>query len=313
MSFDFVDRPEYKDILLYRISDNKNGLPFFVKKMDFCTSLEHRHEYIQIVYILKGRIKHVMNDRFYDLCCGDVLVIPPYRPHYFISSTDKPFEMIEFEFSPGFIEPRLEEGMKPSECDTLQWLEPFVGNDASSIPLVSLNGVIRYEVEDTLNDVLKEYYVRKSGYQTIIRALALKLLVQINREIGRTEIESKPEIIYERHREALQKSLDFIRANFTHDITIEDAANVAIMSPSYYRHYFKLLTKKTFTEYLNGLRIARAAELIKANPEKKVLEICFETGFNNISHFNRTFLKITGVTPKVFRQGSGTVKKDDIV
>ncbi len=314
MSFEFKDKPEYKDILLFHITDNKNGLPFFVKKMDFCTSLEHRHEYIQIVYVQKGRIKNVINDHIYDLCSGDILVIPPYKPHYLIANSEKPFELIEFEFTPSFIEPRLDSGMKPSDSDTLCWLEPFMIDDGTTVPtvpFVSLNGVIRYEIEETLNDVLKEYYVRKVGFQTIIKSLALKLLVQINREIGHSDINMKHEIIYEWHRDSLQRSIEFIHANFTHDITFKDAADVAIMSPSYYRRYFKLFTKKTFTEYLNSLRIARAAELLKANPQKKVLEICYEAGFNNVSHFNRTFLRITGVTPKAFRSGTTSYDKDD--
>ena len=313
MRFVFEDKQKYKDILLYHIADNQNGLPFFTKKIDLCGSLEHRHEYIQLVYVLKGKLKHVMEDSINDLCCGDILVIPPYHPHYFISSPDKPFELIEFEFIPSFIEPRLDEGLNPGDSDVLAWLEPYADSDAGLFPRASLNGVIRYEVEDVLNEVIKEYYLRRPGFEVVIRALAMKLFVQIRREIGRNESASKPEVIYERHRDSLQRSLEFIKGNYTRDISIEDAANVAIMSPSYYRHYFKLLTKKTFTEYLNSLRIARAAELIKTNPDKKVLEICFETGFNNISHFNRTFLKITGVTPKTFRQGSDSVKTEDII
>ncbi len=316
MSFEFKDKPEYKDIQLYRIDQNKTGLPFFIKRINVCALREHRHEYIQVIYVSKGRLKHVMNDRIYELFSGDVLVIPPYIPHYFIANSEKPFELIEFEFTPNFIEPRLDEGLKPSELDTLSWLEPFMnveGQTSPPVPLVSLNSVMRYEIEETLNEVLKEYYIRKVGFSTVIRSLAMKLLVQINREIGRIEMHSKTELIYERHREMLQKSIEFIHANFTSDITFEDAANVAIMSPSYYRHYFKLMTKKTFTEYLNALRIARAAEIIKINPEKKILEVCYETGFNNISHFNRTFLKVTGVTPKAFRSGTMVYNKDDIV
>ena len=108
-------------------------------------------------------------------------------------------------------------------------------------------------------------------------------------------------LLYERHRETLLHSLDFIRENYTRDITVQDAAAVAIMSPSYYRHYFKLLTRKTFTEYLNGLRVSHAITLIRQNPRMKIVDICYAAGFSNISHFNRTFLKVTGVTPKAFR------------
>ena len=58
----------------------------------------------------------------------------------------------------------------------------------------------------------------------------------------------------------------------------------------------------TFSEYLNRQRIARAAELLKSHPEKKIIEICLEAGFGNINHFNRTFRQITGITPGVYRK-----------
>lgn len=300
----FADRPEYANTTLFDFSTNGNpdGLPFFYKVYTTCQLIPHRHSYIQMVYIRRGQLTHVCGSHFNDLCCGDLLLMPPFLPHYFIPIADRSFELIEFEFIPDFIDSALQPGVPYDGCDALSWLSAYT--DGHDYPLVSLTEHPRFDAESGFSRIEQEYRDREDGFRTLIRAEALRLLV-----IMRRALESGPQpashdssaLLYGRHREALLRSLDFIRENFTRDITVQEASAVAIMSPSYYRHYFKLLTRKTFTEYLNSLRVSHAITLIRDNPDMKIVDICYAAGFSNISHFNRTFLKVTGVTPKAFR------------
>jgi YesN/AraC family two-component response regulator len=108
--------------------------------------------------------------------------------------------------------------------------------------------------------------------------------------------------LYEKHRDALYQAVKYINDNCCTNITINDAAKVAILSQSYFSYLFKQLTNKTFTEYVNGLRIAKAVELLKNNPDMKILEICFEVGYNNVNHFNRMFKQEMGTTPMKLRR-----------
>ncbi|MDD6878226.1 MAG: AraC family transcriptional regulator [Clostridiaceae bacterium] len=297
----FTDRPEYGNTTLLDFSTNGNNtaLPFFYKVSTTCQLIPHRHSYIQMVYIKKGQLTHACGSHINDLRCGDLILIPPYLPHYFIPIAERSFELIEFEFVSEFIDASLAGGAAYDGCDALEWLSDYT--DGHTFPLVSLTGEMRFDVENGFARIEREYKEQPEGFMSAIRGVTLLLLAYQRRMLHMRDENDGTALLYERHREVLLRSLDFIRDNYTRDITVQDAAAVAIMSPSYYRHYFKLLTKKTFTEYLNGLRVAHAITLIRENPRMKIVDICYAAGFSNISHFNRTFLKVTGVTPKAFR------------
>ena len=313
MSCLFADRPEYGNTTLLDFTNNGNAndLPFYYKVHTACQMAPHRHTYIQMVYVRRGELTHVCGSHITELRCGDLLLMPPYIPHYFIPIAERVFELVEFEFAPEFIDPRLTPGEPFDLCDTLSWLEPYT--DGHHFPLARLSGTLRFDAESALSDIEREYTERLPGFEAVIRALACRLIVWQRRAIATSPDQRAAELLYERHREVLLRSLDYIRENYTQDITVQDAAAVAIMSPSYYRHYFKLLTHKTFTEYINGLRVAHAITLVRENASIKIVDICYATGFTNISHFNRTFLKITGVTPKAFRRPSEAGKLGDAV
>ncbi|MBK8292239.1 MAG: AraC family transcriptional regulator [Flammeovirgaceae bacterium] len=79
-------------------------------------------------------------------------------------------------------------------------------------------------------------------------------------------------------------------------VKIKEVADVANLSTEAFCRYFKLRTGKTYTNFLNEVRVSNACKML-IEKEKSIQEICFETGFANLSHFNRTFKKITRKTP----------------
>lgn len=93
----------------------------------------------------------------------------------------------------------------------------------------------------------------------------------------------------------------YILANFSREITLEQIAKVAHMSPHAFCRYFKSRIKKTFSKFLIEVRIGHACKLL-AETHKSVADICYECGFNNFSNFNRHFKFITGKTPLVHRR-----------
>ena len=302
MDYSYLDHEKYKDIKLYRIAENQNGLPFFIIKMDKCAQEIHRHEYVQIVYVWKGRLKHVINNNVFDVFRGDIFVIPPYVPHYFIKDDAEHFELVEFEFSPEYITDRFYTGLKDSGITDFAYLEPFLVVENEVKPRLNLQGRIQLEVENILSEVLREYETREEGFELLIRALLQKILVLVGREFRRSLSGSESQALYDRHRDALQASIDFIGLNYASDISLEEAARVAMLSQSYYRYLFKQMTQKTFTEYLNDLRISKATELLRVDRDKKIIDICYEVGYNNVNHFNRIFHQSTGASPTAFRK-----------
>jgi len=296
----------HEGIHIVRIEDNKNNLPFFIIKMDRCNQTKHMHEFVQIVYMCKGKLKHVINNNAFDVYKGDIFIIPPYVPHYFIDSFEEKYEIIEFEFIPEFINERFS-GLLNKNKDTgfmdFAYLEPFLVAENEVKPRLNLSGSTQIEVEKILNEVLLEYERKDTDFELIIKALLLKLLVIVGREYKEKITGTQYDDVFARHRDALYNAIEFINTNYNKDITIDDVAKVAMLSQSYFRYLFKQITQKTFTEYINGLRVTKAVELLKTRLDMKVIDICYEVGFNNANHFNRVFRSETGATPMQVRKG----------
>ena len=97
----------------------------------------------------------------------------------------------------------------------------------------------------------------------------------------------------------LEKVYEYIIKNFRENITLNDVAKVACMNPSAFSRFFKRVNRKTFNEYLNEVRIGYSCKLLIEN-KSTVSEICFESGFNNISNFNRQFKKTMKYSPSEY-------------
>lgn len=102
----------------------------------------------------------------------------------------------------------------------------------------------------------------------------------------------------------LKKVLSFIRKNYSSQLTLEQIADIAGMSPKYFCYFFKEMTQKSPISYLNSYRIERAAGKLLST-DLPVTEIAFSCGFNDLSYFIKTFKSIKGITPNGFRKRHG--------
>jgi len=86
----------------------------------------------------------------------------------------------------------------------------------------------------------------------------------------------------------IQKVIDYIGENYTQDITLEHLSEVAFMTTNSFCRYFKSRTGKTAFQFIREYRVNKACQML-INGEKSISEICFDTGFNSFSTFNRIF------------------------
>lgn len=94
---------------------------------------------------------------------------------------------------------------------------------------------------------------------------------------------------------------DFIIKNFRNDIRLNILADMAGMSPSSFSRFFKLRTGRSISDYIISIRLAEACRELMSTA-MPIADICFKSGFNNVSNFNRIFKKNKGITPKEFRE-----------
>jgi len=98
----------------------------------------------------------------------------------------------------------------------------------------------------------------------------------------------------------IQKARRFIEERHADEITLKDVARAVSTSTFHFCKLFKRATGLTFTEHLSMVRVMRAKTLL-SNPELRVSEIAFQSGFTSLTHFNRVFKKTTGHSPSEFR------------
>jgi len=102
------------------------------------------------------------------------------------------------------------------------------------------------------------------------------------------------------HKEAVAGALQFIRNNFTRQITVAEIAASVYMSTYHFCRVFKKYTGCAPYQYLLEARLERAA-LLLAHPDKTITQICYLSGFRRIAHFSAMFTKRYGVSPTAFR------------
>lgn len=94
-----------------------------------------------------------------------------------------------------------------------------------------------------------------------------------------------------------------INSNFQNHISLDEISDKVSMTVPAFCRYFKKVTGKTFTQLVNEYRVVYATKLLLES-KSNITDICFECGFNNFSHFNKSFKAITGKSPSKYRSES---------
>ncbi|MDR0709591.1 MAG: AraC family transcriptional regulator [Spirochaetaceae bacterium] len=288
------DKAEYKNIPMMEWLENKCGdIPVFFRRYEGNESMGycHRHKQFQINYVKRGAPDYIILGTLYHLVKGDIHIIPPYVPHCLAPQQGANFEIIEVEFLPDFILPDF------------IYIEPFLVTESDIRPRINLSGPDQDLAETLLTDFQEEYQMREDMYLLMVKAILLRLLTLLSRCSLKSEGFGELTDSFVRRRRSIERALAFINKNFSSPITTEEAADVAMMSVSYFSSMFRAFNGKTFTEYLNDLRVRKAMERLKKTADT-VTDICFETGFTSIPTFNRTFKSVAGLSPSQYRKAN---------
>ena len=110
---------------------------------------------------------------------------------------------------------------------------------------------------------------------------------------------AKVEVVSESKR--ILKVKNYIVEHYKDDLSLEQLADIVGMTPTAFSRYFKQRTAKNISEYIVDIRLGHAARLL-VDTSDSVSEICWATGFNTLSNFNRLFRKRKGCSPTEFRE-----------
>ncbi|AZA88075.1 AraC family transcriptional regulator [Chryseobacterium shandongense] len=244
----------------------------------------HYHPEIELVCVVSGNgSRHVgyHKSNFRD---GDLVLIGSNVPHsgFGFNSID-PHEEIVIQFSEEIIQ-------FPVKVKEL--------NDIRKMIALSKFGIMFNS--ETKNKLLPMFYeiMEMKGEKKYFQLLRILAELSVDKNYQLLNKEAMPHTIITKNKERLQTIFTYVEKNYDKDIDIIEVANLANLTLPSFCNFFKKTTKMTFTEFLNRYRIDKACTMILQG--KSISECCYNTGYNNISYFNRTFKKYVGKTPTEF-------------
>ena len=264
----------------------------------------HRHDEWQITWIQKGEGTLLAGNNMHSFSTGDVFLIGANLPHlfksnpeYFLSDKNKTINACSLYFNPTGIlkslfslpEMSLVNGFLSSHKHGFKIPERYVKE--ISAKMVSVH-------QATGTDVLFSFIQFLNSLQAIECTL----------EALCSEVYSSD--ISENEGRRLSNILNFIMKNYYNQITLEDVANTAYMTPQAFCRYFKKHTGHTFISFLNEVRINDACKsLISGQKTDCISGVAYKAGFNSITNFNRVFKSIIGKSPRVYMDTYNSVSR----
>ena len=100
--------------------------------------------------------------------------------------------------------------------------------------------------------------------------------------------------------ERINRCQTYVFEHLGESLRLDEVAAHMNMSPSAFSRYFKRVMGKTFSRFVNELRVSQACRAL-LETGRPIAEIAFESGFNNLSNFNRRFRELRGISPRQFR------------
>ena len=154
---------------------------------------------------------------------------------------------------------------------------------------------------EKVSDIIKAMNDTESSFDKMIKLLELLHVLSIDPDSRTLSSSSFSTAAVSSDSRRLKKAQDYIIKNYKNDIRLNDLADLAGMSPSSFSRFFKLRTGRSISDYVISIRLGIASRELMSST-KSISEICYNSGFNNVSNFNRIFKKNKGYTPKEFRE-----------
>ena len=256
----------------------------------------HFHPEYELKYVIESKGKRFVGDTIENFQEGDLILLGPNIPHYW--KNDAIHDQSD---------------LMQAKAIVVLFAEDFLGDKFFSvqemIPIMDLlrksNAGLAFPnaISGPIPPMMEEL-TKSSGPLRII--LMLEILAELAKAESRkllTEEFSSGTPFLDANSPSfvrLQRVHHYVIKNFHSPLQIEDVAQIANMTPHAFCKYFKKSTKKTFMTFLNELRVCHAKKLLIEN-RMPISQICIESGFNNISNFNRQFKTGTNMTPSDFK------------
>lgn len=252
----------------------------------------HQHPEIQIMLIVEGEGTLIAGDYVGRFQSGDLFILGSNLPHVFRNDEN-------------YYQPKSK---LRAHAVSIYFNESYFGEQFWQLDELSVIRSLATQAERGLvvegrlkADVIEFIKIiqRQNGLSKIILFFQALKAVTESKELKPLSVSAYTEGYTLQEGKRMNDILHFTFRESHRKIYIDEVAQVANLSTEAFCRYFKLRTMKTYTNFLNEVRISQACKLLIQN-EVSIQEICQQSGFSNLSNFNRIFKKVKGKTPNTY-------------
>lgn len=252
-----------------------------------CNTGVHWHKCIEILYVVEGRLGIRIDHEKTILTSGQPILINSKEMH----STYQ----IEPEENVKYLVVLL----------SIDYLKKYHDNMENVVFNIEKSGNYNTEIVSALREIAKSFEDKNPMYElyttekllTIYRVLMSECLQM--KELHNTEQDDK-------NFQYARTAIEYIGVHYTEKITLGDVADYIGLSKSYFARYFKKVTKKTFLEYLNSLRLEHGLNDMIVDG-KTVTQAAFDNGFSDVKAFISVCKKNFDCTPGYYAKKNGNI------
>ena len=245
----------------------------------------HFHPEIEICFTRKSSGKRFVGNQISDYHENDLVMFGSNLPHGF--TTDMYCSQVVIQMTQDFMGPLFIE--KPE----LRPVKLLFGRAKRGLEF-------KKGIKKKVLKVIPKLLNSGGGMPQLLYLLELLQLLAETKEVGNICSEEYALDLNETQLGRIKIVYDHIMENFKEEVSIKKIADKLNMSEAAFYKFIKKQTKKTYTQIINEFRINNASKLLMTT-EKTVSQICFESGYNNVSYFNRKFKEIMHQTPHAFK------------
>jgi len=254
----------------------------------------HYHAEYELIYITKSFGIRFVGDNVSPFNSGDLVLVGPSLPHLWRNDASF-YNNLENETSVKTI--------------VTKFTKNFIGEGTFDNP--EFLGILKLlhkssygicfgkEISTKLHKEIVELSSLSRPQQSIH---LLNILYQLSKTGDKSILSSSDMRQYTtEHSQRIDTVIKFISDNYTLNISLNDVSDVACMTTNSFCRFFKKMTNKSFTQFLNEVRVRNASRLL-TQKDVSISSVCYAVGYNSITNFNKQFKQIMGATPKKFRE-----------
>lgn len=253
----------------------------------------HYHNNYEISFITEGSGKRIVGDSIEEFQPGDLVFLGHNLPHVWIADkeiripSNRTLEMVFLQFTSNVLSPQL------LSLPELSFIKRALDLSERGIQIIG----------DTLNEV-SEIMLQLPYLKSFDRMLHFfKMMDIIGKSKTNVQLASKEyfKLRFRTGNKRIAVIHEYLMNNYREEIDLKQLAALVNMAEGSLCRFFKMNMGMTVFEYLNQIKVEFACKLLM-DRDLSIMEVCLDSGFNNLSHFNKQFKKTTGVPPSKYRR-----------